>query len=330
MITMLAVLLYLFGGVSTLLLVLYLLACRRTYSIRGKHVLITGGSSGIGKALACEAIRKGAAAVSLLARNEDRLASTKAELEQLIAEGSSQRVHIISADVSEAAAVKEKILTSVASSGHVDVLINCAGITHTATMQETPSEKYQELLHVNVLGCVHPTQALLPSMMEKKSGKIVFISSQAGQLGLYGYSAYSITKYGLRGLAEVLHMELRPHNIGVSISFPPDTDTPQLQAEVPQRSEIQRKLADFGAVFKADGVAKDIWKGVERGSFQITHGFDGFLLGVLNAGMGPVNHTWDAVVQVLLMGVFRVVSLVYRALFDGVVRKGLRNAKKAQ
>ena len=63
----------------------------------------------------------------------------------------SQRVHIISADVSEATAVKEKILTSVASSGHVDVLINCAGITHTATMQETPSEKYQVGMYILTL-----------------------------------------------------------------------------------------------------------------------------------------------------------------------------------
>ena len=151
---------------------------------------------------------------------------------------------------------------------------------------------------MNILGSIHPTKAVLPSMISKKSGTIVFISSQAGQLGLYGYTAYSTTKYGLRGLAETLQMELKPYNIHVSISFPPDTDTPQLQAEVPQRDTIQSNLASFGTVFQPTTIARDIWTGVERGAFQITHGMDGVILGTLTAGFSPAHRVWDAVLQV--------------------------------
>ncbi len=93
-------------------------------------------------------------------------------------------------------------------------------------------------------------------------------------------------------------MEVAPYNIGVSISFPPDTDTPQLQAELGERSEIQTELASFGTVFQAPTIARDVWSGVEVGKFQIVHGFDGFMLGVVTAGMSPVTHVWDMVTQV--------------------------------
>ena len=93
-------------------------------------------------------------------------------------------------------------------------------------------------------------------------------------------------------------MEVRPYNIAISISFPPDTDTPQLQAELPQRSAIVAELASYGSVFQAEQVAGDVWRGVERGWFQITHGLDGFLMGTVTAGMAPVGSMWGALVQV--------------------------------
>ena len=152
---------------------------------------------------------------------------------------------------------------------------------------------------MNVLGGVYATKAVLDSMIARKTGAIVFISSIAGQLGLYGYSAYSTTKFALRGLAETLQMELQPHNVRVSISFPPDTDTPQLQQEVKDRNALQSELASYGTVFQAEVVAQDVWQGVERGVFLITHGLDGFMLGNLNAGMSPVHSIWEAFTQVL-------------------------------
>ena len=120
------------------------------------------------------------------------------------------------------------------------------------------------------------------------------------QLGLHGYTGYSATKYGLRGLAEVLQMEVKSHNIGVSISFPPDTNTPQLRAELEQRDGIQKELASFGTVFEADVIARDIWTGVERGRFLIHHGLDGFMLATITAGMSPVHSLWEATTQVRL------------------------------
>lgn len=290
--------------------------------------MITGGSSGIGKCLAAEAILEGASLVCLVARNKDKLKDAKKELEKLIIDKEKQRVQVVSADVSQESVI-ESLKDAVKEAGReVDVLVNCAGITHTAPMTETPPHLYKELLCVNVLGSVYPTKAVLPSMVNRRSGAIVFISSQAGQLSLYGYSAYSATKYGMKGLAETLQMEMRPHNVQISISFPPDTDTPQLQAEVPQRSPIMTDLAAFGKTFQPQQIAKEVWAGVESGTFQITHGLDGFLLGTLTAGMSPAHSIWTALTQVLLMGMFRMVGLVYMMLFDRVVAQGVKEENK--
>ena len=151
---------------------------------------------------------------------------------------------------------------------------------------------------MNVMGSIHATKAVLDSMISRKTGAVVFISSMAGQVGLHGYTAYSTTKFALRGLAETLQMEVRPHNVRVSISFPPDTDTPQYQEELKERQALHTELASYGAVFQADDVAKEVWRGVEQGQFLITHGMDGFIVGTLTAGMSPVHSSWTAVTQV--------------------------------
>ena len=150
--------------------------------------------------------------------------------------------------------------------GPVGVLVNSAGVTFPAAFLDTPTLKFQvgpqrdiyiymqrdhstagcschaplvpllqELYQTNVLGSVRVTRAVLPQMIRERRGRVVFISSQAGQCAVYGYSAYSATKFALRGLAECLQMEVKPFNVLISVSFPPDTDTPQLQEELETR-----------------------------------------------------------------------------------------------
>ncbi|CAI8016895.1 3-ketodihydrosphingosine reductase [Geodia barretti] len=308
-------------------LFLYLLSLRNQYNLAGKHVLITGGSSGIGKAVAKEALLRGAEVVTILARNEEKLEATKSELERLITPKLDQRVNTISADVCSEE-LQEELEIGLSGLPPVDVLINSAGITFTASFQDTTPQDFEKQLQVNVLGSVRPTKVLLPDMIEKQQGRIVFISSMAGQTALYGYTAYSASKYAVRGLAEVLDMELKVHNIRVSVSFPPDTDTPMLQGELGQRSPIVKAQAGFGSVFKAESVARDICRGIERGKFLITHGFDGFLLGVIATGMSPVYHWATLITEVVCLGLFRLVGCVYITLFYNIVRRETKKAKK--
>jgi 3-dehydrosphinganine reductase len=306
---------------------LYLLSLRTQYSLTGKHVLITGGSSGIGKAVAKEALLRGAAVVTILARNEEKLEATKSELERLITPKLDQRVNTISADVCSEE-LQEELEIGLSGLPPVNVLINSAGITFTGSFQDTSLQDFEKQLQVNVLGSVRPTKVLLADMIEKQQGRIVFISSMAGQMALYGYTAYSASKYAVRGLAEVLDMELKVHNIRVSVSFPPDTDTPMLQEELGQRSPILKAQTRFGSVLKTESVARDICRGVERGKFLITHGFDGFLLGVIATGMSPVYHWATLITEVVCVGLFRLVGCVYIALFYNIVRRETKKAKK--
>ncbi len=93
-------------------------------------------------------------------------------------------------------------------------------------------------------------------------------------------------------------MEVAPHNIGVSISFPPVTDTPMLDVARNTASDVAKLLFSLTPIFQPVPVARDVWNGVESGKFQITHGLGGFLMGVVSAGMSPVTHVWDMVIQV--------------------------------
>jgi hypothetical protein len=101
-----------------------------------------------------------------------------------------------------------------------------------------------------------------------------------------------------------------------------------IQEELGQRSPILKAQTRFGSVLKTESVARDICRGVERGKFLITHGFDGFLLGVIATGMSPVYHWATLITEVVCVGLFRLVGCVYIALFYNIVRRETKKAKK--
>lgn len=100
----------------------------------------------------------------------------------------------------------------------------------------------KNIMKVNYIGSVYCTRAVLNSMKSRKFGRIAFVSSQAGQIGVFGYTAYSASKYALRGFAGSLQMELKPYNIYVTLSYPPDTDTPGLKQELLARVRSRLNL----------------------------------------------------------------------------------------
>jgi 3-dehydrosphinganine reductase len=115
--------------------------------------------------------------------------------------------------------------------GPVDVLINNAGISKSGELAEMSTQDFENMIRVNYLAAVYCTKAVIDSMKHRRSGRIGFVCSQAGQIGVYGYTAYSASKFALRGLAETLQMEVRPYGVYVTLSFPPDTDTPGFKEE---------------------------------------------------------------------------------------------------
>ncbi|MBV9549612.1 MAG: SDR family oxidoreductase [Alphaproteobacteria bacterium] len=246
------------------------------------HALISGGSSGIGLALARQLAREDWN-LTLLAREGEKLRRGKAVLETLGA-----RVHAVCADVRDAGAVAAAVNAAVAELGPPRLAVASAGIVIPGLFASLPLEAFEETMATNYYGALHLVRAVLPAMQVQRTGQIVLISSGAGLVGLYGYSAYAPSKFALRGLAEALRGELKPEGINVSIVYPPDTDTPQLVEEIKTRPEATSQIAGGARVRSADAVAMAILKGIHKRRFTIAPGWEMGMLAALHSLIGPL------------------------------------------
>jgi 3-dehydrosphinganine reductase len=237
-----------------------------------KIVLITGGSSGIGLAAAKLLAARGAH-VWLTARRLEVLQAALKEVEAARLDP-AQQCGIVPADVSDpqqAARAVESVKNAV---GAPDVVINSAGVSRPGYVQELPLQVFDDLMKINYLGTVYVTLAALPGMLARGSGQVINISSMAGYMGVFGYSAYGASKYAVSGFSEVLRAEMKPHGIRVSVAFPPDTDTPQLAEEEPYKPAETKALSGSAKALSADVVAGSILSQAERGAFLIFPGTD--------------------------------------------------------
>ncbi len=237
-----------------------------------RHAIITGGSSGIGRATARLLARRGAH-VSIIARRPELLEHARAELENLRT-GPAQRFQTHSADVTDWNQVQEAIAVLTADGHAPDILINSAGMAHPGYFEELPLDIFRQTMDTDFLGTVQPIKAVVPMMMARHSGHIVNVSSVAGFLGVFGYTAYSAAKFAVRGFSDALRQELKPYGICVSVLFPPDTDTPQLAYEDQFKPLETRRIAGAAQAMTADAVAAALVRGIERQQAYILPSFD--------------------------------------------------------
>jgi len=241
-----------------------------------KNIIISGGSSGIGLALAKEFASLGAN-ITILARRPALLETALGEIKQC-AVSPDQKFTSISGDVSNF----EKLQSDLsADTTPYDILINSAGIAYPGKFIDLDPQIFKSIMDINYLGTVYLTKLILPGMMDRGHGYIVNISSLAALIGIYGYTAYAPSKYAVRGFSRCLRSEVAPHGINVSVVLPPDTDTPQLAFEHSIIPEITKKINQSGSVMKAESVAHVIIKGMIKKRFAIIPGFEGKLLNLL-------------------------------------------------
>lgn len=235
-----------------------------------RHVLVTGASSGVGLAAAEQAAGRGAH-VTLLARDAGRLEAAR-ESVAAVRRSPSQRVAVVTADVSSFEQVSGAVSSAVAELGPVDVLIAAAGYCYPARFTEMPIEEFAGQVGTNLLGSIYAARLVAGSMIERRRGHIVLFSSIGGHIGVYGYSGYSPAKFGVIGLAEVLRSELKPHGIGVSVVCPPNVDTPGYARErAIEPPETARVNGNARAVPPAD-VARRALAAVDGGRFMVMPG----------------------------------------------------------
>ena len=197
--------------------------------IQGAVTVITGASSGIGRACAIEYARAGARVV-LASREESRLRELAAEIEH----GGHAPALVIPTDVTRQADLSKLATETIAATGRIDILVCNAGVGLYGAVATVPEEALRRVFDVNFFGVVRTIQAALPHMLSRRSGLIQIVSSVIGLRAVPGYAGYCATKFALAGMAESLRVEVAGSGIRVQMIYPGLTDTAF------SRNQIQR------------------------------------------------------------------------------------------
>ena len=214
--------------------------------------VITGASSGIGRATALQ-LAAGGAHVMLVARRKEKLDEVA---EEISAFGGNARV--IPADVSVFQQVEEAVRIVVEKEGHIDVLINNAGYGVYGSVEECGFSDYENQIKVNFLGAVYFTKVVLPIMHQANRGSIIVVSSIYGDTTLPFYSGYCASKFALNSYTDILRRELGGTGIDVSLVCPGPVET-EFESSITQRRS-RRNIRKLLPAVSAENVADEIIK----------------------------------------------------------------------
>lgn len=237
---------------------------------KAKNALITGGSSGIGLAIAQELAKYGCG-LTLIARDPVKLNAAKTLLDN---NPLPRPIDLIQADVSDSAELSRVIDDYYSRNPVPNLIFNSAGFSHPGEFSTQSIELFRQQMDINFFGVVNTLKPLVPKMIEQHSGHIVNISSAVGFLNIYGYTGYGASKFAVTGLTEALRMELKPHGIHVHLAIPSDVKTPQLEYENQFKPDVTREINKVGGLSEAKDVAHEILDGVAHGKYLILPGKD--------------------------------------------------------
>lgn len=217
-----------------------------------KKALVTGGSRGIGLAIAMEYAKQGAD-VALLSRSREDLEAAAAE----VGEAAPQtQTPVVTADVSDLEAVRTAVGQAAQALGGLDVVVNAAGIASLGDIDEMPPDEWRRMIDINLMGNYHVARAVWPHMKGKGGGSIVMISSGSGRRAHAGWSAYCASKFGVMGLVDALAKEGRPHGIRCNVICPGPTDTDQRASNFPGEDKSKllqpEDIAEAAVFFASD------------------------------------------------------------------------------
>jgi 3-dehydrosphinganine reductase len=233
-----------------------------------KNVLITGGSSGIGLALAKQLSELGAK-VWILGRDKNKLEEAAKSIGL-----SSDRIFAV--DVTKLDDLQSVSATFAQNHLPLHLLINSAGVTQPGEFESQGLDIFHWMMDVNYFGTLYAVKTFLPLM--ESGATIVNISSMVAILGIYGYSAYAASKYAVRGFSDSLRSELKLKGMNVSVVFPPDTQTPQLDYDNLYKPKITKELSSTAGIMTAEQVAAVIIKGISRKQYMIIPGMESKLI----------------------------------------------------
>ena len=234
-----------------------------TDRFKDKVAVVTGGASGIGRALGQELCSSGARVV-LADIDAERLSRTGEELR-----ASGHQVETAVLDVRDFEAVKGLIEGIAREHGRIDYLFNNAGIAVTGEARDVSLDDWRSVIDTSLYGVVHGVVAAYPVMLKQGSGHIINTASLAGLIPAAGEIAYSAAKYGIVGLSHVLRAEGADLGVRVSVVCPGFIETPILHTSKTVKFDRDRLLAEIPRTMPPDRCAREILRGVERNQATI-------------------------------------------------------------
>ncbi|MCL2542019.1 MAG: SDR family oxidoreductase [Nocardioidaceae bacterium] len=280
--------------------------------LSGRQVLVTGAGSGIGRAVAESAGRRGA-----ILHLTDINATALARVADAIRAGGGVVGTAEAVDVADLDAVRRLARDVTQRYGSMDVVLNVAGTAVWGTVRGMEHDDWRRLVEINLMGPIHVIEEFVPPMVEaRRGGQLVNVSSAAGIIGMPWHAAYSASKFGLRGVSEVLRFDLRRHGIGVTLVCPGAVDTGLVEtiriAGVDAQSRaFQRARAGFRrSAVSPERAADAIWRGVRHNRYWVYTSADIRLVHLLQRVCPPA---YDLVMRALNAGANRALPAVEKA-----------------
>jgi len=211
---------------------------KKMFTLEGKSAIVTGSSRGIGRAVALTLAEAGADVAINYNQSAEKANEVKKEIE-----GRGRKCVVVQADVSRFEDAQKLAGEALKEFGKVDILVNNAGINRDKTLRRMTPEEWEEVIRVNLNGIYYCTKAVIDSMIEKKGGVIVSLSSIIGEMGNIGQANYATTKAGIMGFTKSMAKELARNNIRVNAVAPGFIETDML-ATVPDdiREGIKKQI----------------------------------------------------------------------------------------
>ncbi len=275
-------------------------------SFTGKKCFITGAASGIGKATAMAMAEKGAS-LFLTDINQPQLEAVVSQIEA----GDGTVVAHEAFDITDYDAVRAFAESIQKESGPMDIVMNIAGTSVWGSVSRLKHEHWEKMVSINLMGPINVIECLLPAMVDAgKGGHLVNVASAAGLIAMPWHAAYSASKFGLRGVSEVLRYDLRRYNIGVSVVCPGAVKTPLVGTVQILGVDRSHKAAKnlVGRFEKhavtPEKVARDIMRGIRKNRFMVITSIDIKLIYWIKRKFFPAYHMTMITMNNLLMYFF--------------------------
>ncbi len=210
------------------------------FNLDGRVALVTGGSKGLGKAMA-RGFAEAGADVMISSRSEDELKAAAAE----VGEGLDVKVEWMVADMGDRKASDHLAAETISRLGKVDIVVNNAGSNTPQPIDQIVDEDWDRIIELNLTSCMRLTRAVVPGMIERKWGRVIHISSVLGLGSKEARNVYSATKAGLIGMAKASALDLGPHNITVNCIAPGPilTDLPMSLLDDEEKKQFSNMTA---------------------------------------------------------------------------------------